>query len=90
MQHPDTQLLFDLTLTPAHTTELQSEAAGFLLIWILVYSIPLVVHALLDALPRREGSAARAWLQDVAAAACVLGIWVLHAEETADFIYFQF
>jgi len=84
------QLLFDFTLTPGHTTPLQTEAACFLLVWILVYSLPLVIHALLDALPRREDSAGRAWLEDAAAAACVLGIWVLHAEETADFIYFQF
>jgi hypothetical protein len=55
-----------------------------------VYSLPLVFHVLLDAVPLRAGSASRAWLQDAAAAACVLGIWLLHAEETADFIYFQF
>jgi alginate O-acetyltransferase complex protein AlgI len=84
------QLLFDFSLTPAHTTPLQTEAAGFLLVWILVYSIPLVIHALLDGIPRREGARWRAWREDAAAAACVLGIWLLHAEETSDFIYFQF
>jgi alginate O-acetyltransferase complex protein AlgI len=84
------QLWFDLTLTPGHSTPLQTEAASFLLVWILVYSLPLVLHTLLDAVPLRAGSSSRAWLQDAAAAACVLGIWVLHAEETADFIYFQF
>jgi D-alanyl-lipoteichoic acid acyltransferase DltB (MBOAT superfamily) len=84
------QLLFDLTLTPTHTTPLQTEAAAYLLAWILVYSLPLIVHAALDALLPRSDGKKHAWLQDAAAAACMLGIWVLHAEETADFIYFQF
>jgi hypothetical protein len=84
------QLLFDLTLKPGDTTPLQTQAAGYLLTWILVYSLPLALHALIDALPLRADFRGRAWLQDAAAAACVLGIWVLHAEQTADFIYFQF
>lgn len=87
------QLLFDLSMTPWHNTSEQLVAAAFLLPRVLMFGLPLALHAAFEA-RFGDGVAARR-APHVAAlhiviAICLLGILAFHSEVQSEFIYFQF
>lgn len=83
-----------LSTPPWHGSAEQSLAAAYLLGQVLLWSLPMIVHTLLardpQAWERWSRSPSRVLLHNLAGAGLLLGILVLHAEDTVDFIYFQF
>jgi D-alanyl-lipoteichoic acid acyltransferase DltB (MBOAT superfamily) len=90
-----------LSLSPFGTSDLDREAAGYLFMLALVYSLPLWVQSIWIELhrgPDGERSTApiveRAWprvvLQGLGCGLAVAAILVLRSRTSLDFIYFQF
>jgi len=91
-------LLRDFTLTPAHSSPLDRQVAGYLTLLAAVYAVPLAVHALWDEwrgrLPDGPDSLAIS-LGSVAWRAALCGLLVatiiaFRSQTSLDFIYFAF
>jgi alginate O-acetyltransferase complex protein AlgI len=87
------QLVAYFWLSPWAATPLEWQAAGYFSAMVLLYSIPLMVHMLIDG--ERAAVSAPAALNSLAvrtatSTALFGGILLLRAASSADFIYFQF
>lgn len=88
-----TQLFFDLSIAPWENTAGQLAAAAFLLPRVLIFGLPLALHALLDRYfgsQIAEASPTHVAGLHVVIALCLLGILAFHSEVKSEFIYFQF
>jgi D-alanyl-lipoteichoic acid acyltransferase DltB (MBOAT superfamily) len=88
------QLLQYLGTAPWETTRDQAVAAAYLLVQVLFWTLPIIVHTLLyvrgatwETWTARPG---RVLVHNLAGALLLVAIFTLRAESTVDFIYFQF
>jgi D-alanyl-lipoteichoic acid acyltransferase DltB (MBOAT superfamily) len=86
-----------LTLSPFGLTREQWQIAAYLFILALIYSLPLWLHALWDALVLRRSRTGKLWSPGLCWAArtglgilLFLAILVLGSDAASEFIYFQF
>ncbi len=86
-----------LSLSPLGSTLEAWQVAGYLSLVVLIYSLPLWLHALHDSLALRRTHAEKPlrpgvlWLVRTALAVVLfLGVLVLGSEVASEFIYFQF
>jgi len=84
----------DLTLSPSASSVLDRQAALYLFLLTLVYSLPLWMHSIWVEAAGRDRAIVQGWprvaLQGAACGLALAAILVFRSRTSLDFIYFQF